>query len=804
MKLVKRATLILLGLLFLLISSAYILVISNKKVLQERLSNELKSKYGLKFEVDKIQVSFFENWPRTSVRFTNVRIQSLLHNPQNREFFNARSMSLSFNLRRMLGGEFIVSYIGLKDARIDLIRLENGTSNFEIFKKSNQGDSLLSKDTANTVVFEIENLKLENTSFNFTNRQKKQRIAINLFNTALRIRNYSDGARARLVGNVHVLGLLFNPKNGVFLKNKETQLNLDLAYFKATKTICVFPPSTIKIEDEIYRVASLIDVGEKQRFALIVENKTCSVSKAAELLAPNIKKALSAFVLKNTIDVRFVLVSSIGRKKEPFLLVDVMAQHIALELGKKKIPFTDLSFKGRLLSSDSNGTKGNSETAAISFAQVTGNILDLPMRASVNVTNLKAPILEIHGNLLIEASRLKFKETKHIILSGSAKAQISFQGPAKQLNDGRFLDEPMKFLADVDMHNFTYRKNNKSEPYSINGKATARNKDVYFENLILTSRAGKIALKGRVENFVSYLFNKKDVMKFDLVAKAGTLDLNSFFNPDKLEAAGVTDTKRLPDKQKPGNIKYDMELKVQLAANKILFKKFVAEKVNGNVTYKDEVWSFSSIKLNTCNGRISGAAKLVDLKHISADISAMDLNINTLFTQCDNFGQEAVQSENIKGNLSLNAKFKTDLEPGMKIAGESMWGEVDLKLKAGHLINFEPIQNLSRFLVLNRNLDDVEFSELNETFRLKGYVMEIDELEISSNLLNLYVVNGVYDFKGVSNINVLVPWSNLKTKNRLLSPKNTGKSAQSTRGLKLNFQGPKKNLKISFGHKELK
>lgn len=131
-----------------------------------------------------------------------------------------------------------------------------------------------------------------------------------------------------------------------------------------------------------------------------------------------------------------------------------------------------------------------------------------------------------------------------------------------------------------------------------------------------------------------------------------------------------------------------------------------------------------------------------------------------------------------------------------------MAGEAKLKLKNGHLLNYEPIQNLSNYIFRNRDFKDVTFTELNETFKIRGYEMQIDELEIGSNVLNLYVVNGLYNIKGNSNINILIPWSNLKRRGKNYIPKNSGESAENTKGVKLNFYGPAKNLKISLGHKE--
>jgi hypothetical protein len=245
------------------------------------------------------------------------------------------------------------------------------------------------------------------------------------------------------------------------------------------------------------------------------------------------------------------------------------------------------------------------------------------------------------------------------------------------------------------------------------------------------------------------------------------------------------------------------EFNVQLFARKMNIQNVEANLVNADLYYKNDLLNIKSLKLNTCEGRLSANGTIEDFNKIRADINVQNVDVTKLFTQFDNFHQSAIVSENLKGTLSLDAKFKTDLDSRMHIIGESMAGEVRLKLKEGHLLNFDPVQNLSNVLFKNRDFNDVTFSEINEVFRLQGFKMEISELEIASNVLNLFVVDGVYDFQGESNINILIPWSNLKRRGKYYVPKSSGQTAENTRGVKLNFQGPNKKMKLSFGHKKL-
>jgi hypothetical protein len=128
-----------------------------------------------------------------------------------------------------------------------------------------------------------------------------------------------------------------------------------------------------------------------------------------------------------------------------------------------------------------------------------------------------------------------------------------------------------------------------------------------------------------------------------------------------------------------------------------------------------------------------------------------------------------------------------------------MAGDVEVKLKNGHLVNYEPMQRLSNFVFKNRDFDDITFTTIDQTFNIRGYEMQINNLEIASNVLNLYV-DGKYNFKGESNINLRIPWSNLKKRGKNYIPKSLG-DGEDLKGLKLNYHGYPNKLKLSLGNR---
>src|SRR5690606_36275854 len=172
----------------------------------------------------------------------------------------ATSVAISFDLKRMLGREFIAHSITLNNANISLLRNADGTENFK-FKNLNADSTNLSSSQTRTssVKFELGRVIIKNCNFRFLNLQRPQSIDFAIKNTTIRLKHFEDGIEASLLGEVNVNQLLFNVRKGAFLKNKKTKLDLQAVYFKETKRVCILPSSNALIAGQSFGISALID-----------------------------------------------------------------------------------------------------------------------------------------------------------------------------------------------------------------------------------------------------------------------------------------------------------------------------------------------------------------------------------------------------------------------------------------------------------------------------------------------------------------------------------------------------------------
>ncbi len=805
MKYFKRILLAFFIILFLAATSVFILIRFYKKEMAELLIENLKTEYALSLKVEDADVSFLSNWPQASVKLKNVYLASDLYPNKNEPLLKAGSISLSFDLSKLIKKQFVVNSVSIKNAEIRLIKNPDGSRNFEFKSKK---DTLGQNTQPSSISFEIKKVSIKNTQFNFINRAKKQDIDLLFVDNEVKLKHAQDGMTGSLSGEIFIAGILLNEKKGAFLPKARTKTNFDFSVFSKSKMIVVHPSSFLTIEKHRYNVNAFIELGDTKKLALRIESKDVDYIKGTKLLNSKLQNVLDNFSIEKPFDLKALIIARLDVKEEPVVIVSFDVKDNNVLIGNSKIPYSHVSLQGSIVSLDSSRKMGNGEEGKIVFKTISGNLYDFPFTASVSITNLVTPTININARLLVEASKIKFKVAKEFILKGNCMANVSYSGPTEKLNTKEFLGQEMHLNANLFFDNFSYQEKNRPYTYVAKGKANVNNRDLKFENLLLKMDGGDAVLTGRVENFVNYVLGYDNSLKLNLNAKTDYLNLNAYIQAPgtntETEVANTTVSKPKTNLKQSvqdageGNFEFD----IKLNAKKLFIRRVEVLNASMDLSHKKKLLTIRSVKGNTCDGTVFMKGSIFDLHKVNAEMDMEDININMMFDEFENFGQKKVESRHLKGNVSVHAILKTDLDDKMEIIAESMVGEVKLRLKDGHLINFEPVQSMSTFIFKNRDFDNVAFSELNERFKIRGYEMDIQELEIGSNILNLYV-SGIYNFKGNSNINILLPWNNLKRRGKNYIPKTSGETAENARGLKLNFSGPTKDMKLSLGHKEM-
>lgn len=201
-------------------------------------------------------------------------------------------------------------------------------------------------------------------------------------------------------------------------------------------------------------------------------------------------------------------------------------------------------------------------------------------------------------------------------------------------------------------------------------------------------------------------------------------------------------------------------MKIKLDVKELLYQKIHLHNVVGRMRMqKNHYFYIDTLSMDAADGHIeidgyfngSDKSKI----YFAPNIKLQDVDLAKLMLKFDNFGQDYILSDNISGHLTgkLNGKVRmhTDLMPIMDESEITM----NTRLTNGALKNYAPMQLMADYFK-DKNLNNILFDTLQNTFEIKKGVMYIPSMNINSSL-GFIEVSGKQAFTSDMDYNVKVP-----------------------------------------------
>lgn len=124
-----------------------------------------------------------------------------------------------------------------------------------------------------------------------------------------------------------------------------------------------------------------------------------------------------------------------------------------------------------------------------------------------------------------------------------------------------------------------------------------------------------------------------------------------------------------------------------------------------------------------------------DPEHIyfHSTMKASKLDLDKLLIKFENFGQDYLINENLHGKVTGTITSKFLVYPDLTPIIDKSEAKMDLTVYQGSIVNFAPLNAMSAYFS-DRNLSNVKFDTLRNTFDLKDGVLNIPNMNINSSL----------------------------------------------------------------------
>lgn len=793
------------GLIILLWLALGAYVHFNKKNILEDITAQLNENLNGTLTIEDMDPTLIRGFPGVAISLERVLLRDSLWKVHKKDLLKAKHIYVSVNAWSVIKGAPKIRDVNIDEAVIYLFVDSTGYSNVNIFRLKENPDTVSQHKKAQP---RINHLTLTDVDFSLENHSKKKHFHFNVDKVAGEITYNDSGWIAHTDINTLVKEFTFNTGNGSFIRNKSLKADLDLGFNKRTKVLTI-PAQDVNVNDDEINFAAtfnLHDTAKNYKINLIVD--AIKFKDARSMVSPNIQSKLHALEFEDDIKVTAQLSGSLEKRGDPLVHVRWVVEDNVMTTPGGKI--TDCNMTGSFINAANPALGQNDRNSLISVPKLTGKWNDIAFTAdSVSVLDLIDPLISAHI-----VSGFDLKKINHIaptdmvsIADGSGNINVFYRGALK-------VDDPrppyINGFVKVAGLKATYVPRNlvfHNSDINLNFMGS----DVYLRDSKVNCKSSVLYLEGSLLNFLNLYYTDPGKIILNLRAKSPSINLEEFQSllSKRKTVSKTVRTKGGKNLQKAvgqlNDILDKSNVHLNLAVDKIQFKKFTATAIRADVKMTE-----SAIDLNNVSVKNSGGSVLLNAHvdqsgpsngvNLSANINSVD--VTQFFTALDDFGQDAITHKNLRGQLTASANVKMMISDAGKVAPGSMNGKVDFNLTNGALVGFEPLEKISRFVFRNRHLDNITFSDLKNTLELNGTKIRINPMFIESSALVLQV-EGIYGLnnKG-TDIRVDVPLRNPKKDEHIINDEE--RKASNMKGIVIHLQavnGEDGNVKIKLRNK---
>lgn len=702
------------ALLLLLILTFSAVLYLNKDKVQAAILSTLKESLEVPLEIGEAEISL-KKFPKASLKFNSI-FSPGLENKVSDTLLAAEEVFFLFDLWEIIKGNITIDQIHIENATINIVQLKNGHNNFTIWKQNKTDDNQL---------FTLSQISLFNVNFLFFD-----------FNNNIEIK--LDIKRNSLSGNFSE-SLFDIQSTGNFVVNKLQTRDFSLAKPRPIESNFSINYSA-KDSLQFWGDASIFNskikfdgLNEKDNFSFSVSSKDLVLENIAQFLIDQKIQEKPEWEFSGKAYCHFNYASKPKAQSTYELEFSTKDSQLSNHDGFK--------IKGIEL----NGIYAkNQKTDFLRIDHFSGNTSDGDLDANILIEDFNRPFLKLHLNSTISLKEWLLLNPIDTIekVDGKVKLDLDFENHFKSFNNisSKSLKNAIsKGSINLEACEIKF-KGHENSFRKLNGDLVFNNRQIDIERLFFQFKESDIYLMGRFANVINFMALENEKLIVDCKLTSQYILLDDFI---KTETGGST-TYNLNFTDK---ILLDLDVDIQ----KFEMKKFSASKIKGELRVKNNLISINNLQLDSDEGGYTGNlsinTKSKDQYSIDAQLNFNEINIHNLFESFENFGQGAIVSKNIFGKAKGIASFKAKMNPNLEIDLSTILMESDIKITDGHIKDFEPMLELSKFSDIE-DLKDVYFHSLENKISIKNSLITIPEMKVESNILNLQI-NGSHGFDNV-------------------------------------------------------
>ncbi len=731
MKRLMLKILLVLGVLIgLFLAGIYIIGQSYQEEIGDLLEQEINQQIKTQVEITECGFDVFSDLPDVAISLNNVLVHSSFKPNKNSAadtLFFAKRILFSFDLFHLLKGSYNLNRVLVENGACNMKVNKKGQDNFQIIKSSSSEDS-------SAFQLNIKNVILRKMRYYYQNDKQKNKINV-WTKKAVVSGNFSNQDFKILTEGEFILKQL-KISNINYLKQYDAPVNIK----------AIIDNKSVRVQKGHLRLANQpLDIQGSYTFDkrswldILIHSNRINLEAIKSSLPPNYAQSFEDYEAQGILGLQMQIKGRIAPNSSPNV-------NIKGELNDAIITNTekDIDLKFKQLKWDYK-----SKQASIIIPKIEANILNTTLEGSLKIPNIRrATVL---GNIKAsgDLKQLNYFHTVDSLfkLEGLFKMQGRFSIPLNQdFQANTQVINQWKTTGDIELQNasVTFKTLNEQNISNLNLKCRLNNQKWEIASLKGThSYCSNIVFKGTLYSVLPYFFSDNKHFNINGDCHLEQLNINDFMSEESSEET--------PNKDKAliSFFPERMGARIQTHIDRLSFNRFKAQNIKTELLIKPNIIQCSHLSFKNSEGTVNGQLTLQHQQNtylLKTQGNINNIEIQQLMYQLDNFEQDNITDQHIKGRLQAVYNWRSKFSPDFTLLSPSIKAQFNIRLSEGSLTHYKPLYSLSKFIELEE-LKTISFENIENELKIDNNTLYVPQMSVYSSAID-FKISGQHHFEG--------------------------------------------------------
>ena len=718
---------------FMLLVSALLIVF--KDDIKGYALGEANKYLNKKVHISYIDIGIWGSFPDMALDFDDVLIYSKFDTLQTVDTaFFAKKLRLRFNPFDFLKGDYSVHRIEVEGGKLNLRVKEDGRVNYDFLKPSES-------DEPSNFSFSLEQIRLTNMEISYRNEATGQYYAGFTPSTELKgdFTHEDFLMQASLGLDIHEV----TNKSLTLIRDKAATCEIAI-HMDQVNQVFEIQSADLTVNELPFFIKGRVTQDSLDFF---IKGDNLELTEVVRNFSVQELEVVNDLKGKGSVTIEVAILGELETTKSP--AIDAVFHVENGSISDQDFDLTNIVMDGVY----SNGVLNGREVLEIK--KLAFNTLGNRFNGHVRITDFDRPRLtgKASGKLNLKAVHRIFGPFGMRQLSGELGLNGTFD---LRMNDPKF--QPLNLTiydlrSQFVLSNILAQQANDARVFSIpSGELVIRNQQAGFRNVIIQFAQSDVTINGTFDRVADY-FKKSGDLRIEATVESRRLYL------DELSTESNEPAKRvwlLPD---------DIRGQIALSLDQVYYGGHTYSAVQTRLRFDKKALHFPMITARNAGADIKGSLKITEelpmLLHVQTKLTSDNVYFDQLFSEWNNFDQQTITSDNIKGvaqlDLSFSGPFNLYTDEDLK---DRFVVDATVRIKNGALVNVGTFKEIteslkgssaklllskSRIDAFERELLNLKFATFENQLSIRNGMITIPRMEIKSNALDVRL-SGTHTF----------------------------------------------------------